>query len=122
MILSMSLLLMVLANSPICRKRRCKLAAPETELPLEETSTTKGILSFPLILFLFDHANVVLILAWMSFAEAATTIEGANSSCITEMIEETHLEGAKAPKISDEEVSASTTAVTRESFQRGDLP
>ena len=59
----------------------------------------------------------------MSFAEAATTTEGATSSSITEMIEElTQLEDAEAHKISAEEVPTSTTAVTGESSQPGDLP
>ena len=47
---------------------------------------SEGILSIPLVPFLFDHANIVLIPAWMLFAEAATTTEGATFSSITEMI------------------------------------
>jgi len=101
-----------------------QVAAPETELPLGKTAaTTEGILSIPLVPFLFDHANIVLILVWMSFAEAATTTKDATSSSIAKTIEElTQLEGAKIPKISVEEVSASTTIVTEKSSQPGDLP
>jgi len=49
---------------------------------LGEMATTEGILSIPVVPFLFDHANFVLIPAWMSFAEAAATTEGATSSNI----------------------------------------
>jgi len=58
----------------------------------------------------------------MSFAEAATTTEGATFSSITEMIKKlTQPEGAEALKVSTEEVSLSTIVVTEESSQPGDL-
>ena len=89
---------------------------------LGEMATTEGILYIPLVPFLFDHANFVLIPVWMSFAEAAATTEGATSSNIAEMIEKlTQLESVEAPKISVEEVPASTTTVTEESSQPRDF-
>ena len=63
-----------------------QMAVLEEELPLEGTATTEGILSILLITIFVNHINVVLTLAWMTFAEAAATIEGETSSHIDEMM------------------------------------
>ena len=53
------------------------------------TATTEGILSASLfIFFLVDPVDIVLTSAWMTFAEAAATINGKTSSHIAKIIEE----------------------------------
>ena len=100
-----------------------QVAASRMELPLGYTTTTDGIVSTPIIAFLFHHKNLVLILACMTFTEAAVTTEGETSSNITEKIEElTQLECLEVPKTSTGAIPLGTACVAGKSSQSGDLP
>ena len=64
------------------KEEETQVAASGMELPFGDTTTTEGILSTPVITFLFYHTNLVSILACMTFAEAVVTTEGETSSNI----------------------------------------
>jgi len=99
-----------------------QVAASGMKLPLEDTTTTKSILSTPIIAFIFYHTNVVLTHAYMTFADATVTTEDETSLNIAEMIEDlTQSEGLEVPKTSAEAVPMGTAFVVGESSQSEDL-
>jgi len=85
------------SNKPVLRLDTSKFShmieetqvAPSgMELSLGDAATTNGIVSTPIIAFLFHHTNLVLTLACMTYAEVVVTTEGETPLNIIEMTKE----------------------------------